>query len=59
MIRPEYKKYYIYLENLRRTGIVNMYGAGIYLENDFGLSHKDARHILAMWMKDYDGKDYE
>ena len=58
MIRPEYKEYYMYLESLRRSGVVNMFGAGIYLETDFGLSHTDARHILAMWMKDYDEEDY-
>ena len=51
-------KYWIYLENLRRTGIVNMYGAAVYLENDFGLSGQEARKILADWMHNYNPDDY-
>ena len=30
--------YWIYLENLRRSGITNMFGAAPYLQNDFGIS---------------------
>ena len=52
-------EYWIYLENLRRTGIVNMYGAGVYLEMDFGLSKQEARKILADWMHNYNPDDYE
>ena len=31
MIIEEYKEEFIYLENLRRSGITNMYGASPYL----------------------------
>lgn len=51
-------KYWIYLENLRRSGIVNMYGATPYLENEFGLSHSEARSVLADWMRNYNPEDY-
>ena len=52
-------KYWIYLEELRRSGITNMFGAAPYLEARFGLSHSEARHVLADWMKNYNRDDYE
>ena len=52
-------EYWIYLENLRKTGLVNMYGAGVYLQNDFDLSKTEAREILLDWMKNYNPDDYE
>lgn len=52
-------KYWLYLEKLRRTGLVNMFGASVYLENDFNLSHTEARQILVDWMKNYNPADYK
>lgn len=52
-------KYWIYLENLRRSGVTNMYGAGRYLESAFGLDRKEASKILADWMQNYNPEDYE
>ena len=52
-------KYWIYLENLRRSGITNMFGAGPYLMEEFGLSSSEAREILADWMENYNMEDYE
>ena len=51
-------KYWIYLENLRRSGITNMYGAAPFLEDEFGISHEEAVKILAVWMHNYDPADY-
>ena len=42
-----------YLDSLRDTGLVNMFGAGEYLENDFELTKKEAREILAEWMRTF------
>lgn len=52
-------KYWIYLEKLRRSGVTNMYGAGPYLQQEFGLSRIEARQILLDWMKNYKSEDYE
>lgn len=52
-------KYWIYLENLRRSGVTNMYGAGSYLMEEFDLSSSDAKEILVDWMENYNRKDYE
>lgn len=51
----DWLEYYIYLEELRRSGITNMYGASSYLEASFpNLTESKAREILANWMKNYD-----
>lgn len=52
-------KYWIYLENLRRSGVTNMYGAAPYLQEAFGLSRSDAIVVLAEWMRNYNRADYE
>ena len=52
-------KYWIYLENLRRSGITNMYGASPYLAAAFGLDEREARKILVDWMQNYNREDYE
>lgn len=51
--------YWIYLENLRRSGATNMFGATPYLMDAFGLSKEEARKILADWMNNYNPDDYE
>lgn len=52
-------KYWLYLENLRRSGVVNMYGATPYLQGVFFLSRNEAISILSDWMKNYKREDYE
>ena len=52
-------KYWIFLENLRRSGKTNMYGAALYLMIEFGLTQKEANEILIDWMKNYNREDYE
>lgn len=52
-------KYWIYLENLRKSGVTNMYGAAPYLEKAFDLQHHEAVQILSDWMKNYNTEDYK
>ena len=52
-------KYWIYLEKLRRSGEINMFGAVPYLVRDFGISRQEARDILREWMENYNREDYE
>ena len=51
------KEHKIYLEQLRRSGITNMFGAAPYLAETFGINKNEAREILAEWMKTYDPDD--
>lgn len=59
MIPEGRKSYYVYLEELRRSGITNMYGAAPYLASAFGLTNGEAVEILAEWMQNYDRADYK
>jgi len=44
----------IYLDNLRESGITNMFGARPYLINAYReLSKKEAAEILTYWMKTF------
>ena len=52
-------EHWIYLERLRRSGVVNMYGAAPYVENEFDVSREEATKIVADWMRNYKRSDYE
>ena len=53
-IREDWEDYYKTLEAIRRTGVVNMYGAAPYLRECFPkLSKDDANEILVNWMRNY------
>ena len=47
-------EYYGYLNALRDSGVVNMFGAGPYLQEQFGLSRSEARTIVIAWMEQYE-----
>jgi hypothetical protein len=49
--------YFDYLEELRQSGVTNMFGATPYLMEEFGLSRYEAKDILLQWMKSYERKD--
>ena len=54
MLKLEHK---IYLEQLRRSGIVNMFGATPFIEKRFNVNAITAAKILIEWMETYDPKD--
>ncbi len=47
------KEYKEFLDELRESGKTNMFGAGVYLEEEFGLSRREAREVLSNWMKNF------
>lgn len=51
--------YFDYLNRLRDSGETNMFGAGKYLEFEFGLDKKEAIEVLSKWMKSFDEKSVE
>lgn len=51
--------YWLFLENLRRSGRTNMFGAALYLEAAFGLDRQEARKVLTEWMSNYNPDDYK
>ena len=42
-----------YLDELRDSGVTNMFGAGKYLEQDFGMKKTVAKEYLLKWMGGY------
>lgn len=42
-----------YLDELRESGVTNMFGAGSYLQEYFGLDRKEASTVLTYWMKTF------
>ena len=47
------KEYFDYLVSLRDSGVTNMFGAGPYLEREFGLSRYEAKDILLEWIESF------
>lgn len=39
-----------YLDRLRKSGVTNMFGAGSYLRDEFGMSKNDSHKVLGYWM---------
>ena len=51
----EWIEYYQYLESLRQSGVVNMFGATPYLKAVFdGDEGFNAQKVLVSWMENYD-----
>ena len=46
-------KYFEYLDGLRESGIVNMFGAGAYIVSAYGVSQSRAQEVLVLWMKTF------
>lgn len=50
----EYQEYFEFLDELRQSGITNMFGATPYLMEAFDyLSYDEARTILKAWMETF------
>jgi hypothetical protein len=48
-----------YLNDLRLSGVVNMFGAGPYVESEFGLTKQEVRPLLTLWMSNFNNEgDY-
>jgi len=42
-----------YLDDLRESGVTNMFGAGPYVQKEFMLNKDEARDIVLYWMKSF------
>lgn len=54
MVETEIIEELLYLEELRKSGVTNMFGATPYLQEQFGIGMDRARDILIYWMRNYD-----
>ena len=55
-IKPEIcqEEHLTYLDDLRESGITNMFGAAPYLAKNFGLTRQASKDILVYWMKTFE-----
>jgi len=44
---------FLFLDSLRESGQINMFGAAPYLAEAFGLSKSEAREVLRQWMQSF------
>jgi len=42
-----------FLDDLRESGIVNMFGATPYVQEAFGVKKMEARELVVEWMKTF------
>ncbi len=47
------QKHLLYLDRLRESGDVNMYGSTPYLQQEFDIPRKDAKRIVKEWLSTY------
>jgi hypothetical protein len=53
MVITEKETMFQYLDDLRESGQVNMFGSGAYLQSAFGLSRYEAKDVVLEWMKTF------
>lgn len=46
----EHRYEFLFLNALRESGVTNMFGASLYLQEEFDISRKEASAILVKWM---------
>lgn len=47
------RKYFAYLDELRESGVTNMFGAPSYVASMFGVDKKTAMEVTAAWMRTF------
>ena len=52
-------EYFDFLDDLRESGEVNMFGAPRVLQDMFGVGRYEARDIVAEWMKSFGKKEVD
>lgn len=50
------EKINVYLNTLRKSGTVNMFGAAPYISETFGVNKEEARQYLKNWMDSFQEK---
>ena len=53
MVISEKESMFHYLDDLRESGQVNMFGSGAYLQSAFGLSRYEAKDVVLEWMETF------
>jgi hypothetical protein len=57
MTYPTQQQVNDYLNVLRISGITNMFGAGPYIQENFGITKYDANRFLVKWMETFNTEE--
>ncbi len=52
-MQPTQEQVNKFLNILRESGLTNMFGAGKYIQDRFGVTKYDANRFLVKWMETY------
>lgn len=56
-ICPELRsQVFTYLDDLRESGITNMYGAPSYVREEFGVGKREAMYLVSSWMREVEAR---
>lgn len=58
-ITSKEKEMFDYLNDLRDSGVTNMFGANPYLKEEFNIDASEASQVLSKWMKLFNAGGYE
>ena len=53
MSEEKKERMFNFLDNLRDSGICNMFGSGMYLEEMFGINKRESKAIVLEWMETF------
>jgi len=48
-----------YLDDLRESGVTNMFGAGPYVREEFGIDRREAKQVVLYWLESYEERHPE
>jgi hypothetical protein len=57
-LTSEEKVMFNYLNDLRDSGVTNMFGAGPYLVDSFGLTKRESHQVVKKWMDNFIEEGY-
>jgi hypothetical protein len=53
----EYLEYFVYLDELRESGTINMMGAPREMQYEFGIDKLEARNIFQLWCLNFESAE--
>ena len=56
-MNDKYLEYFVYLDNLRQSGTINMMGAPREMQHEFGLEKMEARNIFHLWCLNFESAE--
>ena len=56
MVMKDQEVYFAFLDSIRETGKINMFGSAPYLQEVYGLKRHEAKEIVLAWMESFSSR---